>query len=118
MTADPQDIRLVLTDSGLGGLAVCAEIERLLRNTPHSPAVRLIYINAWPDERFGYNDLSDAAERARVFDRALAAMAGFRPDGLVIACNTLSVLYDLTDFSRTSNIPAKGIIDTGVELFL
>jgi glutamate racemase len=80
-------------------------------------AVRLIYVNAWPDERFGYNDLPDAAERARVFDRALEAMERLRPDMILIACNTLSVLYGLTAFSRRAAVPMRGIIEAGTELF-
>ena len=42
----------------------------------------------------GYNDLPDVASRAAVLDKALAAMTAFRPGLILIACNTLSVLYE------------------------
>jgi len=110
-------MHLVITDSGLGGLAVCAAAERALRQTGEGAAVRITYFNAWPEPQRGYNDMPDIAARARVFDRALAAMAALRPDLVVIACNTLSVVYGHTGFSRAATIPVLGIVDAGVGLF-
>ena len=109
--------RIVLTDSGLGGLTICAALENRLRTGGGRGRFDLVYVNAWPDAGHGYNDLPDAAGRAAVFDRALAAMARFRPDLVVIACNTLSVLYGMTAFARSGAVPAAGIIDAGVDLF-
>lgn len=111
------DWRVVITDSGLGGLSICAELEKRLRSVSGNQAVRLVYVNAWPDSRGGYNDLPDAASRAAVLDKALAAMTAFRPGLILIACNTLSVLYDLTEFSRAPAVPVAGIIEEGVSLF-
>ncbi len=122
MTLFPLDSRpgpatVVLTDSGLGGLLVTAGLERRLRDTAGEGPVRLVYVNAWPDEGRGYNDLPDMAARAAVFDRALAAMAAFGPDLILIACNTLSVVYELTDFHRFPPAPVTGILDEGAALF-
>ena len=111
------DWRVVITDSGLGGLSICAGLEKRLRNAPGKRAVRLIYVNAWPDSRSGYNDLPDAASRAAVLDKALAAMTAFRPGLILLACNTLSVLFELTKFSRAPAVPVAGIIEEGVGLF-
>jgi len=107
----------VITDSGLGGLAVCAALERALRPSAAATPVRLTYVNAWPFEGRGYNDLADVPARARVFDAALRQMAGLRPDRIVIACNTLSILYPHTAFSLSSGVPVRGIIDAGVGVF-
>ncbi len=112
----PGGATVVITDSGLGGLLICGELERRLRATAGDEPVRLLYVNAWPDARHGYNDLPDLGARAAVFDRALAAMTSFRPDLILIACNTLSVVYDRTAFSRKAPFPAVGIVDTGVDL--
>jgi glutamate racemase len=117
LKARPEGLTIVITDSGLGGLLICAGLEQRLRATAGEEPVRLVYVNAWPDERHGYNDLPDMGARAEVFDRALAAMMGFRPDLILIACNTLSVVYDLTAFSRFSAAPVTGILDEGVALF-
>jgi len=107
----------VVTDSGLGGLAVCAALERGLRRSGHAAPVRLTYFNAWPFDDRGYNDLADVPARARVFDAALARIQALQPDRIVIACNTLSVLYPHTSFSRSAAVPVHGIVEAGVEWF-
>ncbi|HSL61245.1 MAG TPA: aspartate/glutamate racemase family protein [Desulfotignum sp.] len=107
---------IVVTDSGLGGLSVFAGIAAGLARTAPGSGIHLIYVNAWPETDKGYNHYPDMARKAAVFDQALAAMARFRPDALVIACNTLSVIYPHTGFSRTARIPVYDIIDPGVDL--
>jgi glutamate racemase len=108
---------IAITDSGLGGLLICAELERRLRETGSPGTARLVYVNAWPDAGRGYNDLPDLPARAAVFDRALDAMTAFRPDLVLIACNTLSVVYEATAFSRAPAVPVKGILEAGTDLF-
>jgi glutamate racemase len=110
-------MHLLITDSGLGGLAVCAAAERALRQRRNQGDLRITYFNAWPEQQGGYNDMPDIASRARAFDRALAAMAALHPDRIVIACNTLSVVYAHTSFSRAPANPVLGIVDAGVDLF-
>jgi glutamate racemase len=110
-------VTVVITDSGLGGLLVCADLDRRLRETAGDGSVRLIYVNAWPDAHHGYNDLPDLGARAAVFDGALAAMTSFHPDFVLIACNTLSVIYEATAFSRAPGVPVTGILEGGTELF-
>ena len=113
----PGGATVVITDSGLGGLLICGELERRLRAAAGDEPIRLLYVNAWPDARHGYNDLPDLGARAAVFDRALAAMTSFRPDLILIACNTLSVVYEATSFSRFPAVPVTGILDEGAALF-
>src|SRR5512142_487666 len=112
-----EDVHLLITDSGVGGLSVCAGVESELRQSTTVASARITYFNAWPDEVNGYNDLPEIAARATVFDRALASMAALRPDRIVIACNTLSVVYDATAFQRDPAVPVLGIVDAGVEMF-
>jgi glutamate racemase len=104
-------VHLVITDSGLGGLSICAAIERARGHA------RLTYVNAWPETGAGYNDLPDMAARARVFDRALDAILAMRPDLILIACNTLSIVYEHTAFRTAGAVPVQGIVEGGVELF-
>jgi glutamate racemase len=106
-------VHLVITDSGLGGLSICAAIARARARTD----TRLTYVNAWPERGRGYNDLPDMAARARVFDRALDAFGRLEPDQLVIACNTLSIVYGFTAFRAAASFPVRGIIESGVDLF-
>jgi glutamate racemase len=114
----PRGTHIVMTDSGLGGLSICASLERGLRMHGGPGPTRLTYVNAWPFEDRGYNDLADEAARAEVFDAALARIAQLQPDLILIACNTLSILYPLTGFSRHPVAPVHGIVDAGVDLFV
>lgn len=107
---------IVVIDSGLGGLSVYALIAEGLRGNHPFKEVTLIYYNAWPEQHRGYNNLPDTAERVRVFDRALLGVTAYRPDIILIACNTLSVLYPQTGFSRRTEIPVIGIVPFGVDL--
>lgn len=117
LLGEKRDWRIALTDSGLGGLSICAGLEARLRLAGGPRKIDLVYVNAWPEAGRGYNDLPDTAARAAVLDRALAAVAGYRPDLVVIACNTLSVLYGSTAFAGSPAVPVAGIIDRGVDLF-
>jgi len=115
--AAPKDtLSIVIADSGMGGLSICADIARGLQSRRSHRAVTLTYFNAWPEQDRGYNLLPGMAERIRVFDRALTAMLRFQPDRILIACNTLSAIYPHTPFSRQARVPVVGIIDFGVDL--
>ncbi len=99
-------VLIALIDSGLGGLSICAEMEQALQRQPLFRNAALIYFNVWPEQIRGYNILSSVSERVRVFNRALSGIKIFSPDLIMIACNTLSALYDRTAFSRHTTIPA------------
>ncbi len=109
-------LSIVIADSGMGGLSICADIVSGLQERRTCRSVAVTYFNAWPEQDRGYNLLSGMAERIRVFDRALAAMLRFQPDLILIACNTLSALYAHTPFSKQAPVPVVGIIDSGVDL--
>jgi glutamate racemase len=107
---------ILVTDSGLGGLSVFTDIAAQLSKASPWPEVSMIYFNSWPEQNRGYNHLSDMEDRARVFHNALTAMAALEPDEILVACNTLSVIYPFTRFSRTPSIPVSGIVDHGVDM--
>jgi glutamate racemase len=109
-------LSLVIADSGMGGLSICADIVKGLQTRRSYRSVSLTYFNAWPEQDRGYNLLPGMSERIRVFDRALAAMLRFQPNRILIACNTLSALYAHTPFSKQAPVPVVGIIDSGVDL--
>lgn len=116
LLAATKEVNLLITDSGLGGLSVCAEVVRNLKRQHSCRSARITYFNAWPEQDRGYNLFDGLEERARVFDGALRGMERFRPDLILIACNTLSVLYPRTRFSREAAVPVTDIIGFGVEL--
>lgn len=107
---------IVVTDSGLGGISILAELAAGISSGPRPARISLVYFNAWPEQDRGYNRLADDRERIRVFHRALDAMMGFAPDRILIACNTLSVLYDKTPFARAAPVPVTDIVHSGVSM--
>jgi glutamate racemase len=111
-----RQVTILITDSGLGGISICAEIAAELMRRHMFEKVSLIYFNAWPEQNRGYNRLSNTAERIQVFDSALEGMMKFKPDFILIACNTLSVLYHYTQFSQHVRIPVVDIVGFGVEM--
>ncbi len=108
-------ITVLVIDSGLGGLSVSADIDHRARRTSCYRSIDLVFANALPDAARGYNTMPSMNEKAAVFSEALRGMvAKIHPDAILIACNTLSVVYPHTAFARTADIPVVGIVDIGV----
>jgi glutamate racemase len=76
--------RVLVFDSGLGGLTVLAEI------TKARPDAEILYLA--DDAFFPYGDKSEAALIARVAEALAPEIADFAPDLVVVACNTASTL--------------------------
>ena len=114
--ATKEPLSIVIADSGMGGLSICADVVSGLKARRIDRTVSLTYFNAWPEQDRGYNLLPGMAERIRVFDRALDAMLRFQPERILIACNTLSALYPQTSFSKKAPVPVVDIIDYGVQM--
>ncbi|MGB9894251.1 MAG: glutamate racemase, partial [Candidatus Saccharicenans sp.] len=118
LLANKPEVTILVTDSGLGGLSVAAELEVRLAKSGLFRKVRIVFYNALFD-KIGYNGLDSEAEKIRIFNQVLKAMdKKYKPDLLLIACNTLSVLYDQTPFSKRAPFPVVGIVETGTELML
>jgi len=116
LLANKQDVTILVTDSGLGGLSVAAELETRLSRSGIFRQARIVFYNALFD-KIGYNGLDSEKEKVRIFNKVLKAMnKKYKPDLLLIACNTLSVLYDQTSFSKKSRFPVVGIVESGVDL--
>jgi glutamate racemase len=111
-----KQVTILITDSGLGGLSICAEIASELKRLRMFEKITLIYFNAWPEQNRGYNRLRNTTERIQVFDTAIEGMLRFKPDFIMIACNTLSILYPHTRFSKSAQIPVVDIVGFGVDI--
>ncbi len=110
-------ITVLVTDSGLGGLAVAADLDARVRTSGVYRKVRIIFANALPESNRGYNRMKTTQQKVRVFNDALAGMAhAYAPDVILVACNTLSVLIPQTAFAAASPIPVLGIVGTGVDM--
>ena len=117
-------MHLVITDSGLGGLSVCAKLMFLLKERASKEKntginLRITYINASPSNDRGYNDMSDIVEQNSAFKKILKNVEKiFSPDLIFIACGTLSGLLKGIIPSKhiTNNI--KDILPIGTKLLL
>ncbi|MBK9374166.1 MAG: aspartate/glutamate racemase family protein [Holophagales bacterium] len=111
------EVTIVVTDSGLGGLSVVADLAARLPQSGIARSARVVFVNALLDDAVGYNDLKDEADRIRVFDAALAAMESrYRPDLVLVACNTLSVFYGKTEHARRGTTETVSIVPMGADL--
>jgi len=112
-------LRIGITDSGVGGLSVCAEIEARLRRSPIQEDIELLYLNAAIEDDYSYNSMPDRQTKLQAFDRFLnSVQEKYHPDLLFIACNTLSVLYKDSYFDHHRHIPIEGIVSTGSRAML
>lgn len=112
-----EKVTILITDSGLGGLSVAAEIEKGFQHSHPFSKVELVFVNALASKEYLYNQMENTAEKVRIFNNALYGMSEqFSPDLILIACNTLSVIFDQTEFSKKAQTPVIGIIEFGVNL--
>ncbi len=108
---------ILVTDSGLGGLSIAADVSERLKKFKVFKQAHVIFFNAQPGLHTGYNDMKTSRQKVQIFNNALQAMnRTYHPDLLLIACNTLSVLYDQTDFARSASLPVVGVVQAGVKL--
>ena len=103
---------LIVCDSGLGGLDIAASFFR--KNEPAE--WDLIYFNAFPDAKIGYNDLADDRMKEDVFQNVLESMERYSPAMCLIACNTLSIIWGQLSRRWRPSFPVKGIVEAAVEL--
>jgi glutamate racemase len=114
---EKKEITVAITDSGLGGLAVMDDIAQKMKNAGCFRKVNLIFVNALFDPETGYNSLQNREEKINILNKVLNGIElNYHPDIILIACNTLSVIYKETEFYNNSRIPVFGIVDPGVEL--
>lgn len=112
-------MRIGITDSGVGGLSVCAEVESRLRRSPVTQDIEIIYLNAAIEDDYSYNSMPDRNTKLQAFDRFLESVyEKYQPDLLFIACNTLSVLYQDSYFDRHRHRPIEGIVLSGIREML
>lgn len=114
-----RDIKIVITDSGLGGLSVMEDIVLKISKSNYYERAELIFVNALFDAESGYNSLASRGEKVKIFNKVLAGIEHhYSPDAIVVACNTLSVLIDENEYISLLKTPVIGIIESGVELIV
>jgi len=99
--AAPGSPTILIFDSGLGGLTVFREVIKA------RPDANYIYLA--DDERFPYGDIREADLVERVLTVIGDAIARYKPDLIVVACNTASTLT-LKELRNTFAVPFVGTV--------
>jgi glutamate racemase len=93
--------RLLFVDSGLGGLTILSAVRRAV------PEGYVAYIA--DDAAFPYGDLPEAQLTARLLKLVGDAIEAYRPDCIVVACNTASTIA-LPELRKAFPIPIVGTV--------
>jgi len=119
-------MHIVITDSGLGGLSVCAQLIYLLKNysvpkNSDSPSydVKITYVNAVPSNDHGYNKMSGKQEQIETFEKIISnTVRLISPDKIFVACGTLSVLLNQIAPKGDKSVKIEGIVSIGIQLLM
>ena len=119
-------MHLVITDSGLGGLSVCARLMYLLENHAQSGLsnfppenIKITYVNSVPSDDRGYNSMSGRTEQIETFDKIIRNTTRLlSPDSIFVACGTLSVLLEHMLLPAEKTVKIEGIVPLGVRMLL
>lgn len=113
---EKENLKILVTDSGIGGLSVASIIIEKLKNNRAYKNVEIAYCDARENKSFRYNEIADQSERVKIFSKRLYSLQEiFNPDIIFIACNTLSILYSKTEFFKQAKIPVIDIFSVGVQ---
>ena len=105
--------RIVVCDSGLGGLNIAARFFAE-RGESSAPPCEIVYFNAFPAQNRGFNDLASDRDREEVLRDVFEGMGRFSPDLCLIACNTLSIIWERLKTWYAPSFPVTGIVDAAV----
>lgn len=107
-------MKIILTDSGLGGLSVCGNVVKKINSTSTKNNIQITYVNAVPRNQDGFNVIDSVDKQVRIFNNFLNNISNlYKPDAVYVACNSLSALLPKTDSALNNKI--SGIINIGVD---
>ena len=107
--------RIIICDSGLGGLNIASHFFTIPGGAEAEPC-ELIYFNAYPEKGRGFNTLPDERAQENQFRSVLEGMIPFAPDLCLIACNTLSIVWERLRAWWQPPFPVSGIVEAAVDV--
>ncbi len=105
--------RIVVCDSGLGGLNVASRF--FAPESRGGTPCELCYFNAYPSPAGGFNKLASAAEQEELLQSVLEGIGLLAPDLCLIACNTLSIVYEGLARRHRPEFEVRGIAGVAVD---
>lgn len=113
---DKKQITILVTDSGIGGLSVANDLYRFFLNNSYYKEVNIVYADSRINN-IGYNSLETTKEKIDLFSKKLFQLdKKIKPDIIFIACNTLSVILNQTDFYKKNKKPIIDILNCSLNL--
>ncbi len=106
-------MNIIITDSGLGGLSIAAELYKQLK-FKKIVGYNIIFANALPEANQGYNKMKNTMDKVSIFNKALFGFEIFSPKIVAVACNTLSVITPKTEYYQKNKNKIIEIIDSGI----
>lgn len=100
-------MKIAVCDSGVGGVDIACRLWK------KGGAGELLYFNVWPEPDRGFGKMSPE-ERTAVWERAFDGIAAYKPDLLVIGCNTLSVVHRRSGRMGDKRVPVLDIANAAV----
>ena len=105
--------RVIVCDSGLGGLNIASRF--FSKESKAGGNTELLYFNVYPSATCGFNKLPSIRAQEEVFRNVLEGMKKYSPDLCLIACNTLSIVYNRLSKWYTPPFPVQGLVETAVD---
>ena len=106
--------RIVVCDSGLGGLNIAARFfAENLREV--APECEIVYFNAYPEAGRGFNTFPSERRQEEVLRDVFVGIGHFEPDLCLIACNTLSIVWERLSARYTPPFPVAGIVEAATQ---
>ena len=94
------DLTVATLDSGHGGLWVSAGIQTQLEHGPFKKLTN-VFVNVQVAPEIGVNRLPTLADKAAYLDAQIRnTLSGHRPDFVILACHTLSLIYPHTEHAK------------------
>ena len=112
--------RIIITDSGFGGLTVLGEAYEIMKSDMFCFPVELCFVDALPKNCNGYpwkgySLMPDEETKIKVFNNFLRGLKrDFNPDIIAVACNTLSVIAKKTEFYKNNSNKILDIVEVGL----
>ncbi|RKY61778.1 MAG: hypothetical protein DRP96_02175 [Candidatus Neomarinimicrobiota bacterium] len=104
-------MRIVLIDSGFGGMNIASGLYETIKDRTDA---EIIFVNGLPHEKYGYNSINKTQDKVNILNDLLLNVDGkLAPDLIVIACNTLSVLLNKTNIIKNIRHKIVDIIQFG-----
>lgn len=113
-----RNINILVVDSGIGGISIANQLYNFFVDNRYFENVNIIYSDA-RFNKYGYNSMQSNDQKINVFSERLNYLYQvLKPDIIFVACNTLSVLLNQTNFFKKCTIPIIDILQSGLNIML